>query len=242
MYTFGEKHPVIFEFLLIFAAFLAAGVLTAAGSILNLHSALSTSLARIAVGLALYLLFKRAFPGVNPLKGFVYVVPAFLFAVWNLCYNLSSGMEFGGSAYFIEAAVTALAPAVFEEVIFRGIFLYNLRRKGHGDMACLFISAVVFAVIHLTNAVGQDLTTVVLQVGYSFVVGLVFAAIYLKNGSLLQVMLAHFLIDFTNRLYVEEATSASNLHIAIFVVLLAAEAVYAVLLTRRPAPQEEQRS
>ena len=68
-------------------------------------------------------------------------------------------------------------------------------------------------------------------------VGLALAAVYLRNNSIGQVVLVHFLIDFTNRLYLEQATSASYGQIAIFVVLLAAEAVYAVkLVSTEPSP------
>ena len=91
--------------------------------------------------------------------------------------------------------------------------------------------------MHLTNLVGQSFATVALQTGYSFVVGLALAAVYLRNNSIGQVVLVHFLIDFTNRLYLEQATSASYGQIAIFVVLLAAEAVYAVkLVSTEPSP------
>lgn len=67
--------------------------------------------------------------------------------------------------------------------------------------------------------------------GYSLVIGMVFAAIYLKNGSILQVMAAHFLVDFTNRIYVQQASTASIPQLVIFALLLVAEAAYAVWLT-----------
>jgi membrane protease YdiL (CAAX protease family) len=63
------------------------------------------------------------------------------------------------------------------------------------------------------------------------VVGLALAAVYLRNNSIAQVVFVHFLIDFTNRLYLEQTTSASYVQIAIFVVLLVAETAYAVWLT-----------
>lgn len=231
MYKFGEDHPILFEIILIVAAFLAAAVFVVAGSILYLPSEFSTSVGRILVGLILLILYRRAFKAGNPFRNFVILLPAFLFAIWNLFYNLSSGMEIGGTTFFIEGLLTALAPALFEEVIFRGIFIYNLQKKGNGDLACLLISSLVFSLIHATNIVGMDLVSVLLQVGYSFVVGMVLAAIYLKNGSIFQVILAHFLTDYTNHIFVSQASSASALHLVIFGLLLAAEAVYALVLT-----------
>ena len=237
MYEFGEKHPVGFEIILIIVSFLAASAIVLVCSIVNIHPDLSSSVARVFVALVLFVIYRRAFTGQSVLTNPVIVIPSLLFAVWNVFYNLSSGMVFGGSVFFIEAAIMAIAPALFEEVIFRGIFIYNLKKKGSGDLSCLFITAVMFAVVHLTNLVGQSFATVALQTGYSFVVGLALAAVYLRNNSIGQVVLVHFLIDFTNRLYLEQATSASYGQIAIFVVLLAAEAVYAVkLVSTEPSP------
>ena len=231
MYEFGEKHPIGFEIILIIVSFLAAGVIVMACSIVNIHPDLSSSIARVFVALVLLVIYRRAFKGQNPFTNPVIVIPSLLFAVWNVFYNLSSGMVFGGSVFFIEAAITAIAPALFEEVIFRGIFIYNLKKKGSSDLSCLFITAALFAVVHLTNLVGQSFATVALQTGYSFVVGLALAAVYLRNNSIVQVVIVHFLIDFTNRLYLEQATSASYVQLAIFAVLLIAEAAYAVRLT-----------
>ena len=74
-----------------------------------------------------------------------------------------------------------------------------------------------------------------MQSAYSLVVGLAFGAVYLRNNSIVQVIVAHFLIDFTNRIYLEQAASTSYVQIAIFVVLLVVEAVYAIRLTKAGA-------
>ena len=231
MYKFGEKHPIGFEIILIIVSFLASGVIVVACSMVNMHPDLSSSLARIFVALVLLVIYRRAFTGQNIFTNPVIVIPSLLFPAWNIFYNLSSGAVFGGSLFFIEAAITAIAPALFEEVIFRGIFIYNLKKKGSSDLSCLFITAALFAVVHLTNLVGQSFATVALQTGYSFVVGLALAAVYLRNNSIVQVVIVHFLIDFTNRLYLEQATSASYVQLGIFVALLVAEAAFAVGVT-----------
>ena len=133
MYQFGEKHPVIFEIILTILSFLAAAVFVAAGSILNVHPDFCSSVGRIIVGAALMLLYRRAFTGIETKKNYLILLPALLFAAWNLFYNLSLGLEIGGSVYFMEAALTAFAPALFEEVLFRGIFLYNLKKTGRSS-------------------------------------------------------------------------------------------------------------
>lgn len=231
MYKYGEEHPVIFEVILVIAAFAVAAVFNIAGYIFNLHPDLSNSAARILVGIVLLIIFKRAYRGNNFSKNLVIVLPALLFSAWNLFYYLSSGIAFGGANFFIEAAITSIAPALFEEVLFREIFIYNLKKKGSSDRQCLFITAALFAAMHLTNLAGMDLASVAVQTVYSFVIGLVLAAIYLKNESLLQIVAVHFLIDFTTRIFTENPNYASPLQLVVFGLLLAAETAYALWLT-----------
>ncbi len=233
MYTFGEKHPVLFEIVIVVIGFLIAGVITAFGSFAGLQIDLCTCIGRLLAAFILYVLYHRAFQGPKPKNHLLCVLPALLFAAWNIYYNVSSGIPLGGLNFFAEGLILAAAPAVFEEVIFRGIFLYNLKRKGHGDLSAMLISAAVFAAVHLTNIVGNDYLTVLIQVGYSLVVGMVFGAVYLKNGRLSQVILAHFLTDYINHIFTSSPASAGTLHLTVFVVLLAFEAVYALWLAGR---------
>jgi membrane protease YdiL (CAAX protease family) len=55
-----------------------------------------------------------------------------------------------------EILLLGLAPAVFEEVVFRGIFISNLKESGKSDMEALLIPALFFGIIHLTNIAGAD--------------------------------------------------------------------------------------
>lgn len=232
----GEKHPVLFELILIIVSFLAAGLFSVAGSIFNVHPDLSSSVGRVVVAAVLFLIYRKAFQasrGGSVFTNPMIVLPALLFPVWNLFYNLSSGMTIGGVPFFVEGFITAIAPALFEEVLFRGIFINNLRKNNKSDLFCLFVTAAVFALVHLTNIVGMDTVSVLLQLGYSFVIGLVLAAVYLKNKSLLQLVAVHFLIDFTTRIFVEQASAASTVHLIIFVVLLIVEAAYAIMITTK---------
>ena len=239
MFEFGERHPILFEIVLIVISFLLAAVFVFAGNILYLPSELSSSIGRIVIGILLFLICRRAFRTEKPFRNLSFLIPALLLAVWNLYYGLSCGKQIGGISYLAEGLITALAPAVFEEVIFRGIFLYNLKKKGYGDLTSMLLSAFVFSLTHLTNIVGMDLSSVVLQVGYSFVVGMVLAALFLKNGSILQVILVHFLIDYVNRIFTEQPSSASTFQLILFAGLLVFEAIYALWLTGRKQEREE---
>ncbi|MDY6306620.1 MAG: hypothetical protein SPL71_00940, partial [Oribacterium sp.] len=61
MFQFGERHPVLFEIVLVIAAFLAAGFFSLVGAILNVHPALSSSVGRVLIGAALIVIYNRAF-------------------------------------------------------------------------------------------------------------------------------------------------------------------------------------
>ena len=92
MFEFAKKHPIGFEIILIVVAFIIAGIFTAAGSILYLPSELSTSIGRIIVGIALILIYSRAFKdNASFTNGLIYTVAVLLIVFWNIFYNLSSG-------------------------------------------------------------------------------------------------------------------------------------------------------
>ncbi len=230
MFEYGEKHPVLFEIVLFAVAFSAALVFVVTGVVLNMHPDLASSVGRTLVGLGLFIVFRKMFKLGRFLNNLWIVLPALLFPAWNIFYYMSSGIAFGGVNFWIEGAITAIAPAIFEEVIFRGIFIYNLRENGKNDLQCLFISSIMFSLVHLTNLAGQDLAIVLLQTGYALAIGMLLAAIYLKNGSLLQVLTVHFLIDISDKVFVSKPTSASFIHWTIFVSLIIAAIVYAVRL------------
>ena len=238
MFEFGERHPIAFEIVLIVISFFAAALFSAAGNVLDLHPDLGTSAGRIIVAAALLFIYRKAFRDSSVYTNPLIVLPALLFPAWNIFYNLSSGMKIGGILFFAEGILTAMAPALFEEVIFRGIFISNLRKNKKSSMFCLFVTAAVFALIHLTNIVGMNMISVLVQFGYSFVIGLVLAAVYLKNGSLLQVIIVHFLIDYTSRIFEQQASISSVVHLVLFAVLLAAEAAYAIVITAGQSDQK----
>ncbi len=94
----------------------------------------------------------------------------------------SSLPSFEGWGMLGGLVVIALLPAVFEELLFRGVILGNAE-KGTGTVASIFLSAFVFALYH--GSVEQTI--------YQFICGCAFALLALRSGSILPSMLAHFL-------------------------------------------------
>ena len=228
MKNFAVKHPVIFTILLFFAGLILAFVCSIPFSLLGSETA--TDPGRILAGLILLGVFHYTVKPGSLFKGILLIVPGLLFVVWNVFYNLSGGAQVVTPG--LAGIIGGLAPAIFEEAIFRIISLYFLKENGKSDIAALVISSVVFGLVHLTNIAGMDIVNVVVQAGYATVIGLVFGAVYLRSQDAFSIILLHFLIDFSNRFFAGSSTETPVLMIAVFAVLLVLEAAYAFLLVR----------
>lgn len=231
MKQFSVNHPVLFGILLILISFLVAGILTAVFANTGMSSDTATAVSRILIGVLLLFLFRDLFPRGKAGKGLRWGAVALVFVLWNILYHLLNGYGFAGGGVWSAAFVAALAPAIFEEVLFRGILLGKLRANGQSPMTALLVSAGFFALMHLTNAVSGQLATVLVQVCYAFVVGLLFGAVYLKSGDLVTVMLFHGLVDFSSHLFTGEPEQSAWWVLALFGVMLLLVAVYAIRIT-----------
>ena len=82
--------------------------------------------------------------------------------------------------YYIVGAF-AVAPAICEELAFRGLILSGFRHRGREGLAVLF-SAILFGVMHMIPQ----------QVFNAALLGLVLGLLVVKSGSILPAMLFHF--------------------------------------------------
>ena len=231
MKDFSVKYPVVFGILMILVSFIAAGILTALLSGTGMSSDTAAAVGRILIGVLLLFLFRGLFPRGTAGKGLRWGLVALVFVLWNILYHLMSGYGFAGGGVWGTAFVIALAPAIFEEVLFRGILLGKLRENGQPPMTALLVSAGLFALMHLTNAVSGQFATVLVQVCYAFVVGLLFGAVYLKSGDLVSAMLFHGLVDFSSHLFTGDPEQSAWWVLALFGVMLLLAAVYAIRIT-----------
>lgn len=77
--------------------------------------------------------------------------------------------------------VVAVLPAIFEEIVFRGVVLRGL--QPFGEIASVLLCGALFSVFHQNPA----------QTVYQFCCGAAFALLALRSGSVFPTMLAHFL-------------------------------------------------
>ena len=81
---------------------------------------------------------------------------------------------------FISIAI--MAPLI-EELLFRGAIEGHLLRQGKSPRTAIFLSALIFGVIHLNPV----------QIPFAFFLGLVFGWLYYRTGSVIPGIVGHFL-------------------------------------------------
>lgn len=101
-------------------------------------------------------------------------------------YNENVGFILNGNLWFVFAIVGIAAP-IFEEIMYRGIILSELR-KGFGFFFANLLQAVLFGVMHLN----------VIQGIYAGIVGFVLGYAYKMSGTIYLTVLIHFLFNATN--------------------------------------------
>lgn len=97
--------------------------------------------------------------------------------------------------------IECLSVGFFEEILFRGILLIVMIEKFSdlkgGTRISVIISSLIFGLVHLVNLFdGASLGSTILQVGYSFLMGMLWAMIYLKTGNIWVVMILHATYNF----------------------------------------------
>ncbi len=101
--------------------------------------------------------------------------------------------------WVLSIAAIAVAPAVGEEILFRGLLTPVLRRAA-GPIVAIVGSAALFSLIHVDAM--PDGTRVYYRVLFAFVLGMLLAKLRLDTGSLWPPMIAHATLNATTFLVV----------------------------------------
>lgn len=95
-----------------------------------------------------------------------------------------------GLLYWTDISFGLALTAVSEEFVFRGVFAVMVARYLPGTTAMVLVSAVVFALIHWSHG----LTSMVA----AGIAGVALMALYLRTGSVLPGIAAHYAINFAD--------------------------------------------
>lgn len=89
---------------------------------------------------------------------------------------------------FLYTFYLAVTAGIYEEVVYRGIVLAQLRKLTQNRFILVCASALVFSAIHWS----LGLATLIL----AFFLGAFWAALFISQNRLIPVMIAHFLFDY----------------------------------------------
>ena len=133
-----------------------------------------------AVYLATFLITFGVIFGLGELNSY------FLQALEKIGLNPSSPTlpKFSVVNFILVTICVCVLPAVFEELLFRGVITYSL--KEHGEVFAILVSGALFAIFHMQPA----------QTLYQFIFGALFAFIAIRSGCILPVIIAHFINNF----------------------------------------------
>lgn len=119
------------------------------------------------------------------------------------------GNDLSGNIFFV-IAVSAFAPAIFEEMLFRYIPLRLL--GGYSKRLTVIYSAILFALAH-GNA---------FQIPYAFVAGIMFMTIDIAMGSILPSVTIHFLNNILSIVWQRGGDSQTFVFVFLASLVLAA--------------------
>jgi len=118
-----------------------------------------------------------------------------------------------GTQTLASLITVTLLIGVFEETLFRGVVFMGWEQR-FGPVLALFVSALIFGSFHFVNwVIGQPFGDTLHQVIHAFYIGVMYAALRLRIGSILPVIVLHGFWDATIAI-VGSATSSLAAHTA----------------------------
>ncbi len=140
-------------------------------------------------------------PGRPSAGELLWLLPCLLVALANFPYSAL----IGGSAVIERSDLVplfllkCLSVAAMEELFFRALLIPVVRDRIKGKYAVLWtalLTAALFGLVHLVNLFyGGGVGATFLQVGYTFLLGCMFAVIFMKTGNVWFCMAIHFIFD-----------------------------------------------
>lgn len=133
---------------------------------------------------------------------------ALLLAVISNLFFVPSADSDAISPLWHTLIVAAIIPPIFEEVIFRGLFL-----RGYKDAPILFtaiVNGLIFGIVHLNPS----------QFAYAFMFGFAFVYLFRATGSLLTTIWAHAVVNGSNVLLDQYLFSKLNDDHALIILLV----------------------
>lgn len=175
--------------------------------------------------------------GNKSVKKLLFVIPALVIAVNNfpwvslLAGDCSLDASFKDMAFY---AIICLCVGLFEELAFRGCALMLLLKKRTatrlGVFMAIFWSSVLFGIVHIANIFISSPGAVLLQIGYSALIGGLCCLVLLETGNIWICVFVHALYNFAGGVVPRLGTGTiwTGPEVALTAVLGVLVAVYSV--------------
>ncbi len=162
----------------------------------------------IIISIMVYLVFLYGYNNVfkfkTSVKAFLISLPAFLVAINNfpILPVISGQVKINATlTEIILFFLYCLSVGAFEEISFRAlVFLMcyeNLKEKKLGVFWSVALSSSLFGIVHLVNLLaGSGIVPVLMQIGYSFLIGSMCAIVMIKTGDIFIPILLHGIFNF----------------------------------------------
>jgi hypothetical protein len=149
-----------------------------------------------------YSLFKK--PSKSWIGVVIIIVPGIIIAINNFPISayLANRITITEPIHAIYLyAIECLSIGLLEETVFRGIILMVLLQRvpqtKNGYFMAIVISSAFFGIIHLLNLFhSASVSATLLQVSYSFLMGIMWGVIYLATQNLIFSIILHAMYDF----------------------------------------------
>ncbi|MBN2300265.1 MAG: CPBP family intramembrane metalloprotease, partial [Acholeplasmataceae bacterium] len=137
-------------------------------------------------------------------KSFLIIIPALIISI----NNFPMIAFFDGRATLTDPVyrvylflIECLTIGFFEEIIFRAMILLflleKLEHQKNGVLLSIVFSSMLFGFIHVFNLYsGAGIADTFLQMGYSFLIGMMWAVLFLKTRNLWLIMFLHATFNF----------------------------------------------
>ena len=164
--------------------------------------------AAICILMMAYCSFTYLFSSFGKLRDIVLIIPCCLIAINNFPFiSVIDGTATLDAKWYLVflLALQCFFVGVFEETAFRGCVFMLILEKRHStkkDIFCsIILSSLVFGGIHVVNLfAGAGVVSVVLQLGYSFLIGAMCSVVLLVTKKLWLPILIHAVFNFAGAL------------------------------------------
>ena len=177
------------------------------------------------------------------LKSLVIILPFLIVVINNfpIISLLSGDVSFSDDNNFIKwlcYSLVVLGGVLIEEFTFRGLVLPTLYMHFKSSNKRVFLTVLaqsaLFGLVHLVNLfAGSGFVPVIMQIGYSFLIGAVCGIAFIKTGNFYSAVVIHFIFNLGGMLYDYNMISGNvwtNLTIVVTVIIAIIVAIYALYL------------